>query len=99
MTYLTEAICWAAICFSPSGVEFYDPFAAQHYRIDQHYRNALWSNITYGLDCKIAGPGDQYDWIVVKYTKDPFAPLRPVERQVTHHERDGSLKETEERFY
>ncbi len=93
MSHTAEAICWFALCWSPSGVEVYDPIHAQHYRIEQHYRNELWCNITYGIDCKVTGPVDQYDWIVVKYSKDPFAPLRPIERRVTHHERNGDLKD------
>ncbi len=89
MNHVQEAICWLALCFQPSGVEFYDPFAAKHYRIEKHYRNQLWCNITYGIDCKVTGPGEDFDWIVVKYSKDPFAPLRPIARTVTHHNKYG----------
>ncbi len=93
MNHATEMLLWFALCLQPSGVEVYDPFAAQHYRIDTHYNCAAWGTITYGIDCKVTGPGEEYDWVVLKYRKNAFAPLAPDSRTVSHHNRNGELKE------
>ena len=95
MTQLQEAILWACLCFSPQGVEFYDPFAAQHYRVEHHYHNQLWCCITWGIDCKIRGPGDQFDWVTVKYKIDPFNARRKFPREVTHYNEYGVAVEAD----
>jgi hypothetical protein len=89
LTAAQEVLCWAALCFSPGGVGVYDPLSANHYKLTHHYHNSGWS-VTYGLDLHVQGK-DQ-DWLVVKYDKDVFAPLKKDRREVSHHWPDGSVK-------
>jgi hypothetical protein len=92
VSHATEVFLWAALCFNPQGFDAYDPIHAKNYRIKAHYHNEIGFNITYGINCRIWGPGDKCEWWVLKYTKDPFQPLLPMDREVTCHDRDGKVK-------
>jgi hypothetical protein len=87
VSHTAEAILWACLCFNPNGFDVYDPIHEKHYRVEHHYQN--WSYITWGIDCKVRGPGEGFDWVVVKYTKNPFAPFVKYPREVTHHNKFG----------
>jgi hypothetical protein len=90
LSHATEVFLWAALCFNPQGFDAYDPIHAKNYRIKAHYHNQLWCNITWGIDCKVRGLGeDDFGWVVVKYKKDPFNALRKFPREVSHHNEYG----------
>jgi hypothetical protein len=96
VTQLQEAILWAALCFNPNGFEVYDPIAATRYEVKSHYYNQLWCCITWGLDVKARGPGEEFDWVVVKYKIDPFNARRKFPREVTHHNEYGVAVEDDQ---
>jgi hypothetical protein len=91
LTTAQEVLCWAVLCFSPQGVDFYDPIHAQQCRLASHYHNSGFG-ITYGLDVHLTG-ATSAEWLVVKYEHDVFAPLKPKTRSVSWHWPDGGYKE------
>lgn len=93
MTQLQEAILWLSLMTAPNHqTAWANPITGECHVAKAWYQNQLWCNIHWGIDCKTYGPGDEFDWCVVSYTKDPFSPLKPLVRGVTHCDKDGVAK-------
>ncbi len=91
MNSCTEALLWLALCLSPDRqVAWVDPLHGTAYTVSHWRRDEFF--IHYGLDYKTYGPDEQFDWLVVKYSHDPFQPLKPIVRTVSHHDDAGYLK-------
>jgi hypothetical protein len=91
---LTEAILWVVLLTAPNHARAWpNPLTGEFHTAKAfHQGQSVWSDIYQGIDFHTYGPGDRFDWTVVSYRKDPFSPLKPLKRTVTHHDRQGRPK-------